>query len=183
MLENRLIEHCAPTLAGIKSANLFNYFFTSKKTTIKELHDLNKKLNDRGVFIEPLLWKEGSVLIYTYRKSHLEKDLKQTGVMELIANYGYTDFQIDACLSHLKERLFEYDCFPHEIGVFLGYPLADVIGFIKHKGKDCKCCGLWKVYCNEYETRKLFEKLQKCTCVYQQVFEKGRSITQMTVCA
>lgn len=183
MLENRLIEHCAPTLAGIKSANLFNYYFTSRKAVFSELKELNQKLNIRGVFVEALLWKENSVLIYTYRKSHLERDLKQDGVNAFISGYGYTDCEIEPCLTHLKERLFHYDCFPHEIGIFLGYPLMDVIGFIKHKGKDCKCCGLWKVYCNEYETKKLFEKLQRCTDVYQQVFEKGRSITQMTVSA
>lgn len=30
-MEKRLIEHCAPTLAGMKSASLFNYFPESVK--------------------------------------------------------------------------------------------------------------------------------------------------------
>ena len=47
MLENRLIEYCAPTLAGIKSANLFNYQFLSKMNVIKELEEVNRKLNER----------------------------------------------------------------------------------------------------------------------------------------
>ena len=29
-LENELIGHCAPTLAGLKSANLFRYFYTDE---------------------------------------------------------------------------------------------------------------------------------------------------------
>ena len=29
MLENKLIEHCSPTLAGLKTANMFNYRFSS----------------------------------------------------------------------------------------------------------------------------------------------------------
>ena len=36
--------------------------------------------------------------------------------------------------------------FPHEIGVFLGYPLEDVVGFIRHRGKCFTCCGCWKSY-------------------------------------
>lgn len=136
MLEEGLITYCAPTLAGIKSANLFNYRIrTSKKEVLCEIYELNRKLNDRGVRIETLLWKDSYVLIYVYRPG------------------------------------------------FLGYPLADVIGFIDHKGRDCKCCGIWKVYCNENEARKVFCRLEKCTQVYQRVFANGRNIEQMTVSA
>lgn len=181
MLEHRLIEHCAPTLAGMKSANLFNYFFSSKETTLMELEEINEKLNTRGVYVIAMLWKEGSVLVYAYRHTILEKELQQSGVKELLAEYGYKDCNVKSCLAHLKKRLYHCKCFPHEIGIFLGYPLPDVIGFINNKGKNCKCCGLWKVYCNECETRRLFDKLNRCTKIYLQVFANGRSITQMTV--
>ena len=36
--------------------------------------------------------------------------------------------------------------FPHEVGLFLGYPVWDVKGFIEHKGQQYKLCGYWKVY-------------------------------------
>lgn len=183
MLEKYLIENCAPTLAGIKSANLFNYSFEARETVLQELMEINHKLNGKGVSIEALAWKDRSVLIYTYRHRLLEKELEREGVRELLSGYGYNGCDVEGSLKHLKERLYEYQCFPHEIGVFLGYPLEDVKGFIRNKGKGCKYCGLWKVYCNEQETRKLFEKLQKCTRIYLQVFADGRSITQMTVSA
>ncbi|MBQ8598102.1 MAG: DUF3793 family protein [Lachnospiraceae bacterium] len=182
-LENNLIEHCAPTLAGMKCGSLFNYRFTDKASVIKELKIISQKLNQRGVYVEAMLWKESYVLIYAYRRTHLIKELSREGAMELLNAYGYHSWQLEACIGHLKKRLAECDCFPHEIGVFLGYPLEDVKGFIIHKGQECKYCGLWKVYCNECETKKLFEKLQKCTRVYLQVFAEGRSISQMTVSA
>lgn len=183
MLENRLIEYCAPTLAGIKSANLFNYQFLSKMNVIKELEEVNRKLNERGVYVEAVLWKENYALIYTYRRTHLARDLRKSGVRELLLQYGYRNTDVDSCIRHLKKRLYKYDCFPHEIGVFLGYPLEDVIGFIHYQGRECKFSGLWKVYGDEGETKKLFEKLQKCTRIYLQVFSEGRSISQMTVSA
>lgn len=34
-------------------------------------------------------------------------------------------------LEQLRSRLHGSEEFPHEIGVFLGYPLNDVLGFIK----------------------------------------------------
>lgn len=183
MLEQSVIENCAPTLAGIKSANLFSYHFTEKATVLEELSAINAKLGTKGVYVEALLWKRDSALIYTYRRSLLEKELQQDGAVPLLSQYGYPDCKVESCLSHLRKRLCDYDCFPHEIGIFLGYPLEDVIGFIENGGKNCKTCGLWKVYCNECEKEKLFEKLRKCTRIYTQVFAEGRSITQMTVSA
>lgn len=49
--------------------------------------------------------------------------------------------------------------------------------------QHCKLCGLWKVYGEVSETEKLFQKLKKCSDIYIRVFQEGRSITQMTVCA
>lgn len=183
MLENLLIEHCAPTLAGMKIANLFSYHYQSKTDVIGELEEVNHKLNERGVYVTVLWWRAASALVYVYRKSRLERQLESEEVIGLLSEYGYAGGTMEAYLEHLKERLICCDGFPHEIGVFLGYPLTDVIGFIHHKGENCKFCGLWKVYSNENETRKLFEKLQKCSRVYLRLFAEGRSITQMTVVA
>lgn len=183
MLETGVVTNCAPTLAGMKSANLFNYRYTSRAEVLRELDDMNKKLNVRGVYVETLLWRSESVLIYVYRKTFLEKDLQQEEVRKLLMAYGYRSYDIESCLKRLKKRLTGYDCFPHEIGVFLGYPLEDVVGFIHHKGQNCKLCGLWKVYGDVNETGKLFQKLKKCSDIYIKVFQEGRSITQMTVSA
>lgn len=182
MLEMGVVTNCAPTLAGMKSANLFSYRYASKTEVERELNDINRKLNPRGVYVEALLWRQETVLVYAYRKIFLEADLQQDGVRQLLSRYGYHDYEVGSCLIRLKERLAKSECFPHEIGIFLGYPLEDVIGFIDHKGKDCKLCGMWKVYGNVNETGKLFQKLKKCSDIYTRVFQEGRSITQMTVC-
>ena len=42
----------------------------------------------------------------------------------------------------------EPPAFPHEVGVLLGYPLADVLAFIAHDGRDELACGVWKAYIN-----------------------------------
>lgn len=181
LLESRLIEHCAPTLAGMKAAGLFNHFYHEKQVVLDELKLVNAKLNPRGVYVEALLWRENSVLIYAYRLKHLQNELLRPGAMELLGQYGYTSSEAGACICYLKVRLCHYDCFPHEIGIFLGYPLEDVKGFIENNGKNCKSCGMWKVYCNESEKQKLFNKFKHCTKIYMQVFHEGRQLTQMTV--
>ena len=88
MLENKLIEYCAPTLAGIKSASLFSYFCEDGELIREELREVNSLLNERGVYVEALLWREKSVLIYMYRLTHLQRELDQPGARELLSQYG-----------------------------------------------------------------------------------------------
>lgn len=182
-MERKIIEHCAPTLAGLKTANLFNYEFLSEEKLEEELRKTNETLNKKGVYVENLKLRGNRALLYVYRKNALEKDFRRTGVGELLSEYGYEKGTSQEQLEHLKERLQEYDCFPHEIGLFLGYPLEDVVGFIRQGGKNCKCCGIWKVYGNECETLQLFARFKKCTDVYKKVFARGRTLSQLTVAA
>ena len=52
-------------------------------------------------------------------------------------------------LNFLRMRMQIRKSFPHEIGLFLGYPAEDVAGFISHKGHDFCYSGYWKVYVHE----------------------------------
>lgn len=50
--------------------------------------------------------------------------------------------------------------FPHEMGLLLGYPVEDVVGFVDNKGKNFLYSGYWKVYKNMKEKVKLFRKFE-----------------------
>ena len=69
--------------------------------------------------------------------------------------------------------------FPHEVGLFLGYPAEDVEGFIENKGRDFACAGYWKVYANEKETRALFEQYSVCTHEFCTRLESGTSFPEL----
>ena len=69
-------------------------------------------------------------LIFIYRADELEKVLRDAGAQQLLATCGYSCFDITGALNKLRIRLCSNDGFPHEIGIFLGYPLEDVPGFI-----------------------------------------------------
>lgn len=60
------------------------------------------------------------------------------------------------CIRNLRIRINSSKTFPHEIGLFLGYPVEDVKGFIENKGENCVKCGAWKVYCNPEEKMHFF---------------------------
>lgn len=182
MLTKMLIDHCAPTLRGIKTANLFTFSFKSDKEADDELAIWNEKLNARGVwFLNLGKWGPRSI-IYVYRKTMLQNDLNSPDVRDLLRRYGYDQFSLECCLEHLRGRIVTSQMFPHEIGLFLGYPVEDVEGFITNAGKNSKCIGLWKVYGDASSAITLFNKFKKCQKAYARIFAKQKwDISALTV--
>lgn len=181
LIERYLIEHCSPTLASLKTANLINIPYESIDELNNSVAVLNSKLKSKGVVLLVLKYTEKSALIYTCRTAMLQEDLSKKNVREFLSTFGYENTDAQYCIARLKQRLCTSDEFPHEIGVFLGYPLGDVKGFIENAGQNSKCSGCWKVYCNECEAIKTFAKYKKCTQIYQKLWLQGRSITKLTV--
>ena len=183
MSEDLVIRHCAPTLAGIKTGNLFSCACPCKAALTKELCRLNRKLVPKGIRALPLRVQKGRALIYVYRPNALECDLADHCSRGLLLQYGYTPEDSNRCVIHLIQRLRSDGEFPHEIGLFLGYPLGDVKGFIKHRGQNCKCTGCWKVYCDEREARRQFCRFEKCRSIYCRLYREGRALSRLTVAA
>lgn len=177
-----LVEHCSPTLASLKTANMFSYRYEDESALNLTLERWNGLLGHKGVELIVLKKSDGFALIYVCRRKMLERDLGKDGVSEFLSEFGYRSTDTDYAIGKLKSRLETQSEFPHEIGIFLSYPLGDVKGFIEQGSKNSICSGCWKVYCNECEAVKLFEKFKKCREVYSRLYTSGmRDITQLTV--
>lgn len=181
--EKEIIRHCSPTLAGIKTGNLFSYPFSDYYQLVDQINDWNNSLNSRGVYFKILKTNASRVLIYVYRKNRLLRDLSCPRAESFLTEIGYPTKRLESCLDFLSTRIENSSNFPHEVGLFLSYPLEDVQGFISHEGKNCKHCGYWKVYCDKNEKIKLFNKYKKCTETYYQRLLDGSSILRLTVAA
>lgn len=181
MLDKYLIKHCSPTLASLKIANLFTYKYICKNDFNNQIKHLNTILNNKGIKLFILKDVNNTALIYVYRGNLLQNKFNEKQTQDFLLNYGYEHFNVSNVLEILKIRINKSENFPHEIGIFLGYPLEDVKGFILNKGKNCICAGCWKVYCNECEANKMFSKYKKCTDLYVRLWNEGKSILQLTV--
>ena len=114
-------------------------------------------------------------MIYVYRPEKLNADMQNGKNKKFLNSIGYRGTTNDELINELSARVYSCGGFPHEIGLFLGYPIDDVISFIENKGKNFKCCGCWKVYHDEDNAKKTFEKYKKCTNIYCKKYlqEKG----------
>ena len=180
MSTEMLIRCCAPTMASLKTGNMFNCPFSSKEEMTSELRKLNQVLRPKGVRVLPLRWGDGRALVYFYRPKMLEQDLRNDLALKLLSECGYACGNPNSCIAQLIVRLRDGQDFPHEVGLFLGYPPADVDGFI-HRKHACKLSGIWKVYCDVEGASRQFARCKRCTEVYMQRYQQGYSLDKLTV--
>lgn len=66
MSEELIVKNCSPTLAGMKSASMFSYKFSSPEALTCDLRELNRKLVSKGLVFIPIRVKNDSALIDIY---------------------------------------------------------------------------------------------------------------------
>jgi hypothetical protein len=163
-----LADQCMPTLLNVKPSTLVSVERKGRSEYLCVEEILRKLLSSYSCFF--YLLREGKERLYyvIYQEMLLKNCLLTKENREFLLRYGYQydDSNINIrILEQLKIRYDKYFCrqgnFPHEIGIILGYPLGDVEGFIKNKGKDYIYCGMWKVYQDAERAKQLFTLYQR----------------------
>ncbi|MDO4482257.1 MAG: DUF3793 family protein [Bacillota bacterium] len=181
MRDELIVQNCSPTLAGLKTGSMFPFYCSSGEKLLEDIRGLNKRLVPKGLRVLPLSYRDERALIYVFRPKNLERDLSDSAAADLLKKCGYSNISTGSCVCELIERFREYGEFPHEVGLFLGYPPEDVSGFIYNRACGHKCVGCWKVYGDEDAAVKTFEKFKKCTRVYCDQWRRGKSIERLIV--
>lgn len=200
-LKVKIAGQCAPVLAGMKPSNML-------VLENKHIRDVVRTLEGTGLSWRCLYAGSEKNIWLLYRKESLTKWVLQEEERRFLRENGYEEEQLEQMLVRLGQRFRQYrrsketaqtacaacspevcmsaDCshqeipFPHEMGVFLGYPIADVKGFIEHGGKNYLYSGYWKVYENVEERKQLFESYEQVRNVFVQEAEKGKNLWEIT---
>ena len=178
-----LVRQCAPTLAGMKPGSIFCFNHSPLEVSRQKVCQWNKQLAPFGLTVQILLERpgSGSVIVFVYRHDCLEQMLSDDAYQRFLAEAGYERTNLDGLLEQLAQRLRTQPEFPHEIGVFLGYPLQDVIGFIENHGRNFTCCGFWKSYGDPAEMQVCFACYRRCIQTYVAMFEQGIPLERLAV--
>lgn len=158
-----LAFHCAPVLAGIKPSNLISLLPDDGEEIDVLLADYNEQFAGKGIVFRRLCACTKRALVLVYNEKELAELVRQPGYRAYLIAAGYKkQADLSEDLNFLEQQLSYKKEFPHEIGVFLGYPLEDIFGFALNHGKDCKYSGYWKVYGDVQQARLLFAAYERC---------------------
>ena len=183
-LDRLLAAYCAPTLAGIKPASLVSCSRSAHPNLPQQLQTYRQAFAARGIRFDILCACPGRFLLLVYHHGQLARCLSDRRVQRVLAQAGYpAGAPLGTLLDTLRGRMAAQQGFPHEIGLFLGYPVEDVIGFIRHGGRGCKLCGYWKVYGDAEAASRLFDRLSRvCQAVKRRV-EQGETLLEVFAAA
>lgn len=175
-METQLALQCSPLIMRVKIANLFTI---SEKFQIQ----VENLFQSTDIEVMYLLKSRGKITYLIYQKEQLGQYLCNGAVCKFLYEYGYQLGNLSDMLKLFQKRyanyMLERDKFPHEMGIFLGYPLEDVREFIRNKGKNYIYAGYWKVYHNLDTALELFRKYDMARAFVVEMITQGMSITNI----
>lgn len=156
-LISSIIYSAAPCIAGEKPSSLI-IFNKSKRNLYKYWEKYKEEIREYlHLDYYELKKSKKSIVVIFYNKEMLEKTLKKKENLKFLQRFNYKkDMDIQSNLNLLKKR-YGNIC-PHEIGIFLGYPLNDVVKFIQCPNRNCLLVGYWRVYNNVENAKIIFDK-------------------------
>ena len=141
-IELQIVLQCAPTIAGMKTSNLL-IVPRNQEDKVRFV------LRHSGLMGYRLVYDRQRVIFLVFNRDMLMSYLAKKDIREFLSTFGYRTDAFGYTLRNFQSRYDTYindrKEFPHEIGVFLGYPLCDVKGFIENGGDGFVLSGYWKV--------------------------------------
>ena len=174
----KLAYHTAPALLGVKPANLFS-LNRQEYDLEREIQKFRRNTERQRLRIRVICRCENRALLLVFRTDLMEELLRDSKRRAVLIPFGYDEsWDTEACLTRLSSRISNNAEFPHETGIFLGYPPADVLGFIRNQGENCKLCGFWKVYDDLEQARHTFAVYDQCRKALCGQLEQGQDLYQ-----
>ena len=204
-VEDYVKEHLclnAPVLLGLKPAAIFTVSKAEKARLEELLSSCERQRvgncpleeycggarmeeafpSDCRVFAIVTLHSGEKESILLYRKDILYAHLADRKVKRFLHSLALGYEEGADWILHFKKRFLEYKEegreFPHEIGIFLGYPLWDIRAFMQNPRREAKLTGYWKVYYKVEKAREQFQKYDRCIALLQKRMEEREKGTE-----
>jgi len=167
-LAAHLMMESSEVLGGVKPANLVSLVNRTRPCG-RNLYQLwqshHNQLSTRlaNIRFKVLQTRERALLLFCYNPNQLEAHLAHAGIRVLLKKSGYdTTLPSGSLLTELCTRFKSSGVFPHEIGLFIGYPAKDVAAFMGLAKLPFACQGPWKIYGNPLQSLGLADQHRGC---------------------
>jgi len=167
-LTAHLMLECSEVLGGVKPANLISLVNRTRSCgrnlyQLWQRHQSGLAARFPDLTIKVLQTRQRALLLLCYDHRHLEQHLSHAGIRSLLQKSGYeADAPCDSLLEELCRRIGTTGSFPHEIGLFIGYPAKDVAAFMGLVKLPFTCQGPWKIFGNPERSLGLAEQHRCC---------------------
>lgn len=174
-----LVGVIGATLAGVKPAELLNIPIGGARVNQADWEEFRGcLLQYKKLKLREINKQNGRKQVFFYHQISLDNVLSEEANLKFLRGRGYPErYSIEDYVAFLVERL-RGDDFPHEIGIFLGYPLKDVLGFV-----GCSSLRLvrrkgWNFFGDEEISNKRYESFLQARLCVKKLIEKRELTNQ-----
>ena len=175
-IDAKIILEIAPLIFGLRVANIISI-------SREEFIYLKSIFYDSDLAFYVIAPSDNKLSILVYREKKLKEYLSGYKASLILKKLGYNTQKFYGMMYTFSLRYKAYINneaeFPHEMGLFLGYPIEDVIGFIKNDGKNFLAIGYWKVYEDVSDKERLFERFEEAKKILTYLVYKGMNIKEI----
>ncbi|GAA4655164.1 DUF3793 family protein [Anaerocolumna aminovalerica] len=186
-IHSTLANNCIPVLMKIKTAGFINF----KKAYITDrqifMWLLKEELEIFHCQYEFIYEDEKYIYVFIYNSEPLKAVIGELCDHPILLNNGYSSVEptIDNYIKIFKHRYMDYAIhkvtFPHELGIFLGYPIHDVEGYINNNGENYLLNGYWKVYDKAADAVKIFQNYQCYRNKAVELILSGKGLSEILI--
>jgi hypothetical protein len=175
-LDMQIAQQCAPLLTGIKMSNIL----ITHSSNTEKVYEI---FRHTSVEVKCIYWEAERITFLLYQPEELIEYLNKSEIQLVMVNLGYGSMDIDyimeGCAFRFSAHKKERSQFPHELGLLLGYPVADVVGFMENYGRNFLYSGYWKVYSNLQGALDTFHQYKKAKEEVTRLVTNGLSINRI----
>ncbi|QXM06859.1 DUF3793 family protein [Crassaminicella indica] len=141
-----LVQILGPVILGAKPSELLS-FPNNDKAFDEKIHKIHYYFrNCKKISYKIFPFSHQSTKVFFYQTKSLEAVLKDPRNARFLKSIGYPKvYNLEDYLNHMIDKIMQ-GTMPDEIGLFLGYPLKDVIGFMGHPSLRLTKVNGWRVY-------------------------------------
>lgn len=159
--EKRLVKTISPVINGIKPAEIIS--LPKKEEDVQGKLKLLTNMYNRCSKIkgEIINYSSKSIKVFIYNEYALKNILHKKNIINFLATCGYSpSYSLNDYLNKLFAKI-SMGQIPDEIGIFLGYPLKDVMGFMGVVNLPLTKVNYWRIYGDANISDKLYDNIQR----------------------
>ena len=167
----RILEMIGAVILGSKPAEIINIPGSNEEKKLKLSQIESFFSHCTRITYRIITTYDGGKRVLFINEKSMEKVLSNKRCVNFLKFVGYSsDYELNEYMDELVFRL-QSEEFPHEIGVFLGYPLKDVLGFMGYGKNELVEIRNWRIYGDKEVSYKVYNSFMRDKAIMKEMVQ------------
>jgi len=167
----RILEMIGAVILGSKPAEIINVPGSSEEKKVK-LDQIESFFSHCSrVTYRIITTHDGGKRVLFINEESMVKVLSNKRCINFLKFVGYSsEYRLNDYMDELVFRL-QSEEFPHEIGIFLGYPLKDVLGFMGYGKNELVEIRNWRIYGDQKASYEVYNSFMRDKAIMKEMVQ------------